>query len=86
MSKFCKTCIYWEKVVPQVSGDNFGVCQDVSVSMKVAMDGKSHLSEEGALWTEQYFGCVYWRENDGSILNIEEAVKKTNDNGNDFQP
>lgn len=74
MSKFCNNCINWEKVIPQVSGDNFGICQDISVAMKVAMDGKTHLGEEGALWTEQYFGCIYWREDDGSLLSIDDIV------------
>lgn len=75
MAKFCDSCIYWEKVVPQVSGDNFGICHNVEVAMKVAMDGKTHLAEDGALWTAQYFGCVHWRENDGSLLSTDDIVK-----------
>jgi hypothetical protein len=73
-AKFCCTCIHWEKVAP-IAGDAFGICHDVGVSMKVALDGKSNLSEEGTFWTEAYFGCVYWRENDGSLLSINEIVE-----------
>jgi hypothetical protein len=70
-AKFCCTCLHWEKIAP-VSGDQFGICQDVGVAMKVAMDGKTHLAEEGTLWTEAYFGCIYWRENDGSLLSLND--------------
>lgn len=73
--KFCCTCIHWERVVPDVAGDNFGICDNVAVATKVALDGKTHLEEEGTLWTEQYFGCIYWRENDGSLLSTDDIVK-----------
>ena len=36
--------------------------------MKIALDGKTHLNEDGALWTEAFFWCVHWRENDGALI------------------
>lgn len=74
MSNFCNKCIQWEKVTPQLAGSNFGICHDVSVAMKVALDGKTHLGEDGAFWTEAYFGCVHWRENDGSLLGFDDII------------
>ena len=76
VAKFCGSCVHWEKVTPQVGGDNFGICQSTFVGMKVAVDGKTHLGEGGALWTEQYFGCICHQPNDGSLLSTDKAVKK----------
>lgn len=76
VAKFCCDCTHWEKVTPQLSGDTFGICQSTAVAMKVAVDGKTHLDEGGALWTAQYFGCVCWQENDGSLLSTDDVVRK----------
>lgn len=73
MANFCCKCIHWEKV-DLIAAESFGVCDNVSVATKVALDGKTHLGEEGTLWTEAYFGCVYWRQNDGSLLNFEDII------------
>lgn len=75
-SKFCLNCYCWEEVATKVTGDTFGICHNVAVKDKVAVDGKAHVLEEGTLWTEEYFGCLYWRENDGSLFGIDKYVKK----------
>ncbi|MDB5199138.1 MAG: hypothetical protein JWO92_1101 [Chitinophagaceae bacterium] len=75
MSKSCCTCIHWEKVIPQISGDTFGICDNASVAMKVALDGKTHLGEGGTFWTQEYFGCVYHGTNDGGLLSTDDEVK-----------
>ncbi len=78
MSKFCNSCIQWEKLAP-IDGDAFGVCHDVGVSMNVALDGKTHMEEGGTLWTSAFFGCVYWAENDGSLLSTDDFLNKEDD-------
>ena len=72
---FCQTCIYYEKNIFTRTGESFGMCKNVEVSMKVAVDGKSVMEEDGAIYTEEYFGCIYWRGNGGTILNISNIVK-----------
>lgn len=74
MSKFCCTCIYWEKVIPQIGGDDFGVCHDETVAFKVALDGKTKLGQDGMLSTQGYFGCIFWRQNDGSVVNFKRII------------
>jgi hypothetical protein len=77
MSKphFCHTCIFYEKDIFTRTGDKFGICSNTSVAMKVALDGKTHLEEEGTFYTAEYFGCIYWRENDGTLLDINKTIK-----------
>lgn len=58
-----------------MSGDQFGICTDISVKMNVALDGKTMLSEDGTIWTAEYFGCVYWRQYDQSLINITDTIK-----------
>lgn len=70
--KFCYTCINWEKV-DNDANDSFGICHDVIVGMKVSVE-KEDSTEEGELWTNGYFGCIYWRENDGSIVSFKDII------------
>ncbi|MBS1762248.1 MAG: hypothetical protein JSR00_05195 [Bacteroidetes bacterium] len=42
--------------------------------MHVALDGKTHLSEGGAFWTEEFFGCIYHRENDDSLFGFDDII------------
>lgn len=79
MSKpqFCHTCIFYEKEIFTRHGDEkFGICSNVSVSMKVALDGATHMEEDGTFYTEQYFGCIYWRENNGVLIDTSAIIKK----------
>jgi hypothetical protein len=74
MSKFCQNCVSWTKVATRISGNNFGICNNVGVEMKIAIDGKTCTSDDGAFWTEEYFGCIYHRENDGSLLGFDDII------------
>lgn len=76
MSQFCCECNQWEGVLPQISGDHFGMCHDTSVAMKVALDGKTKLGDQGTLFTQSYFGCIHWRKNDGSLVSTNRALKE----------
>lgn len=78
MSKFCYECIHWEKVIPQLSGDTFGICQSTAVGTKIAVDGKTHLDEGGALWTAQYFGCVHWNKKSNEVVNFDDIIDSEN--------
>ena len=71
--KFCSTCIHWEKIAPKPT-DAFGICTDVSVAMNVNLMPKSNLSEDNVMWTTANFGCIYWREDDGSLLSTDDEV------------
>ena len=73
--KFCQTCVSWDRIAERISGDVFGICNNVGVSMKVALDGKTKISEEGTLWTCEYFGCIYWRGNTGVLIDTSKIVK-----------
>jgi hypothetical protein len=75
MAHFCNKCKYWEKIVPQISGDTFGICNSSDVSLKVALDGKTHLNESGTLWTHAYWGCISFRDSGGCLLNVVEMIK-----------
>ncbi len=73
---FCSTCLFYEKDIFQRTGDSFGICHNTTVAMKVALDGKSHLEEGGTFYTADYFGCIYWRETDGTLIDINKILKK----------
>lgn len=73
MANFCCDCIHWEKLTP-ISGDSFGICHSVEVSMKVALDGKTKLSDGGTLWTAAYYGCVQWRNRGNEIVNFDDII------------
>ncbi|MBS1760649.1 MAG: hypothetical protein JST23_11060 [Bacteroidetes bacterium] len=74
MGNFCQNCISWTKVAKRVSGDNFGVCDNIGVAMNIAIDGKTCTSDEGTFWTEEFFGCIYHRENDGSLFGFDDII------------
>lgn len=75
MSNFCKTCHYYEKGIFTRAGESFGVCHNIAVATKVAVDGESVLGGDGIIYTEEYFGCVYWRADEGRILDIRDTIK-----------
>ncbi len=69
---FCLNCIYWERV----AATNLGICTSTAVAMNVALDGNTHLSEEGTLWTYSYFGCIYWKgEKGNTIIDINDVIE-----------
>lgn len=72
-AKFCTTCHHWEKDVFKSAGDTFGVCHDVVASSKVKQDSEAKINE-GTVYTESYFGCIYWRENDGVLVKIDPKL------------
>lgn len=73
MANFCTDCIHWERLHPKPSTEK-GICSDGSVAMHVAIEEGSGMIESGTLWTSPYFGCVYWRDNDGSLLNFDDII------------
>ena len=73
MANFCCDCTHWEKVTP-IAGDAFGMCHSVEVGMKVALDGKTKLGEDGTLWTSAYFGCVHWRKIISLIVDFKDII------------
>lgn len=74
-AKFCCTCIHWEKDILIRTTEKFGICNDVIASSKIIQDRETKLNEDNTVYTEAYFGCIYWRENDGSLLSIDDVVK-----------
>jgi hypothetical protein len=75
-AKFCCTCIHWEKDIFTRVGEKFGICHDVVAPGKIVMDTNTTLNDETILYTEEYYGCIYWRENDGSLLNFKYIINK----------
>lgn len=75
-AKFCCTCIHWEKNIITRVDEKFGICHDVIASSKVFQDAETRLNEDSTVFTEAHFGCVYWRENDGSLFSTDDIVKK----------
>ena len=65
---FCNTCQFWEGPVFQRSGDDFGQCHQVMVHSKVTTETKTVLEEDGTVFTEAFFGCVYWRDKGNNFL------------------
>lgn len=83
MSKFCLDCAHWDKVAP-IAGDAFGICLSDAVGMKVALDGKTKLGEEGTLWTSAYFGCVHWAmETNNSLIDLDEVINQDSEEESD---
>lgn len=76
MSKFCQTCIHWEKDIFTRLGGKFGICHDLLATDKIIQDRETKLTEDGTTYTAEYFGCIYWRENDGSLININKTLNK----------
>lgn len=72
---FCHTCTFYEKNIFTRVGESFGICHNVAVATKLAVDGRSVLGEDGIIYTEEYFGCVYWREGDGTLIDTSKIVK-----------
>lgn len=75
-AKFCCTCIHWEKDILTRVEEKFGICHDVIAPDKVIQDRETKINEDNTLYTESYFGCVYWRENDGSIIKFKSTPKE----------
>ena len=42
----------------------------------IIQDGESKLMQEGTLYTEADFGCNYFRENSGVLIDMSAIVKK----------
>lgn len=70
--KFCCNCTNWENV--KGSKDSQGICHDVMVASNVTIEHEKTFTQDGQLWTNGYFGCIYWRENDGSIVDFEDII------------
>lgn len=81
MGNFCISCSFYEKGIISRAGESFGVCHNVAVATKVLVDGKTVLGEDGVIYTEEYFGCVYWRNHGPRILDLKDVFeyKKKND-------
>ena len=77
MSKptLCHTCHSYEKEIFTRSGESFGICHSIAVATKVALDSATILGQDGIVYTEAYFGCVYWRENNGVLIDTSKIVK-----------
>lgn len=81
MGNFCISCSFYEKGIISRAGESFGICHNVAVATKVLVDGKTVLAEDGVIYTEEYFGCVYWRNHGPRILDLKDVLeyKKKND-------
>lgn len=70
---FCLSCHSWEKIFTRATGE-FGICHNPAVKDKVGMDddNKTNMEDDGVLYTESYFGCIYWRENAGGLFGTDK--------------
>lgn len=75
MGNFCINCSFYEKGILTRIGESFGICHNVAVATKVLVDGKTVLGEDGSIYTEEYFGCVYWRNHGPGLLDLKEVLK-----------
>lgn len=64
---FCKHCIYWEKDIIDRGGDKFGICDNVLVPPSLLVDTKTEVNETETVYTEQWFGCIYFSEGNALI-------------------
>jgi hypothetical protein len=74
-AKFCCTCIHWEADIFTRVGEKFGACHDVIAPSKIVQDRETTINDKTILYTEAYFCCNYWRENNGSLMAIHNAIK-----------
>lgn len=75
MGNFCITCKFYEKGILSRAGESFGICHNAAVATKVLVDGKTVLGEDGVIYTEEYFGCVYYRNHEPGLFGINEILK-----------
>lgn len=59
-ANFCKNCIHWEANILTRAGENFGICDHVVVGTKVIADTERRIVDNGTIYTEEFFGCVYF--------------------------
>jgi len=76
LGNFCINCSFYEKGIITRVGESFGLCHNVAVATKVLIDGKTVLQEDGSIYTEEYFGCVYWCNHGPGLFGIKEILKK----------
>jgi hypothetical protein len=75
LGNFCINCSFYEKGIITRAGESFGICHNVAVATKVLVDGQTVLGEDGIIYTEEYFGCVYWRNHGPRILDLKDVMK-----------
>lgn len=73
---FCKNCIHWEANILNRAGENFGICDHVVVGTKVIADTEKRIIDNGTIYTEEFFGCVYWSGKENSLLSINKTIEK----------
>ena len=73
---FCKYCHFYQKEVFTRAGyEKFGICNNVIASSQMVQDTTTIYSENSVVYTEQYFGCVHWRDNPGVLIDVSAIVK-----------
>ncbi len=73
-SSFCKNCIHWEGELFRRIKEVYGICDHPLVLGMIMLDTQKALHEEKALYTEQFFGCIHFQENDGSLFSTDEII------------
>jgi hypothetical protein len=73
---FCKTCTAWAKAVFTRGDKSFGICNNNDVALRVSMDTEQRamLEDDGVLYTDEYFGCVFWREKNNILFDLGDII------------
>lgn len=72
MANFCKECTHWECVVKD--SNSKGICKNTGVALNVGLDIDKVVITGATLWTAPYFGCIYWEEDDGTLLDFDDII------------
>jgi hypothetical protein len=79
---FCKYCIFWEHRFTRPTGEIFGNCEQPTVNSLIQKDEKNQVDiEDGAFYTDQHFGCIYFRKQSLSITG--DIIDETDDDEDD---
>ncbi len=70
MGNFCTDCKFWEKDIIPRCGDTLGLCHSPAVEFAVSIDGSKVVGDYGKIWTAKFFGCIHFRESDGTIIDF----------------
>lgn len=73
--KFCKNCISWDGELFRRVNESFGLCEDSAAGSKIIADSVGKLQDSQAVYTEAFFGCVYYRDKPQVLINITNVLK-----------
>lgn len=74
--QFCKNCVHWEKNIFSRIGEKMGVCHESQVESKIMKAQQEDEDLPCTLFTSEWFGCIYFREGQYVLVDINKTLKE----------